>query len=148
VEFVVIGQTAAVLQGAPVSTLDVDIAPAMAFSNAGALSSALRAMDDRHRASPGVPPEIAELGRIGSSPKQFMTRHGALDVVVDPAGGHGFRELVHRSVDVDLAEGLTVRCAALEDVIASKEALAREKDLAALPALRATLARLRRAERR
>jgi hypothetical protein len=73
VEFVVIGQTAAVLQGAPVSTLDVDIAPAMAFSNAGALSSALRAMDGRHRASPGVPPEIAELGRIGSSPKQFMT---------------------------------------------------------------------------
>jgi hypothetical protein len=49
---------------------------------------------------------------------------------------------------VDLGEGLTVRCAALEDVIASKEALAREKDLAALPALRATLARLRRAERR
>lgn len=78
---------------------------AQSTSNAGALSCALRAMDGRHRASPGVPPEIAELGRTGSSPKQFMTRHGALDVVVAPAGGHGFRELAHRSVRVDLGQG-------------------------------------------
>jgi hypothetical protein len=68
----------------------------------------------------------------------FMTDHGELDVVLDPAGTGGFKDLVRNAAETEVY-GLTILVAALEDVIRSKEAAGRERDRAVLPNLRRTL---------
>jgi len=73
----------------------------------------------------------------------LTTRFGDLDLSRQPAGTRGFEELRERVVAYDLA-GLSVPVAALEDVIRSKEAAGRRKDLEALPTLRSLLAAKRR----
>ena len=47
-------------------------------------------------------------------------------------------------VEMELAEGVKIRVLGLPALIASKERAARPKDLAALPALRATLDEIQR----
>ena len=53
VEYVVVGGLAAVLQGAPVTTLDVDIVYARSEENVGRLEAALTELDARVRTDPG-----------------------------------------------------------------------------------------------
>jgi hypothetical protein len=67
-------------------------------------------------------------------------RFGDFDVSIQPAGTSGYADLSERAVHYELG-GLKVPVAALEDVIRSKEAAGRGKDLEALPTLRALLAR-------
>ena len=58
-----------------------------------------------------------------------------------PDGTEGYQDLVAQHVELPFQER-TVRVASLEDVIRSKEAAGREKDIRVLPALRAHLRRL------
>ena len=75
---------------------------------------------------------------------RIPTPRAHLDVMFDEiSGGLRFESLRSRSVEVSLGQLVAV-VAALEDVIASKEAAGRPKDVAQLPILRDTL-RVRRA---
>lgn len=69
---------------------------------------------------------------------------GNFDVLADMPGRggsrHGYVELLGRSVETTL-HGITVRVAALEDIIVSKEWADRPKDHEALPELREIAAR-------
>jgi hypothetical protein len=56
-----------------------------------------------------------------------------------PAGTTGYEDLRGDAFSVDLGTGTPVLMASLRDVIRMKEASAREKDRAQLPALRRTL---------
>ena len=49
----------------------------------------------------------------------------------------GYDDLIDDAIAVDLGDGVMTRIASLDDVIASKRAAARAKDLAALPYLEA-----------
>lgn len=71
----------------------------------------------------------------------FETRYGEIDLVYEPAGTRGFRDLVRDSVVLDIS-GLRVRVASLEDIIRSKKAAGRDKDRGQLPTLRRLLNRL------
>ncbi len=76
----------------------------------------------------------------------WRTDSGDLDVIIgtptaDRGRLTGFDELVDRSHALE-AYGLTILVADLKDIIESKEALAREPDLVALPELRRLQARL------
>ena len=71
----------------------------------------------------------------------LITRHGPLDLCFAPAGfSQCYEQLVEHSVVITLA-GADLPVAALEDVVASKRAAGRPKDVAALPALEAHLRR-------
>lgn len=133
VEFVVIGLTAAALQGSPVSTLDVDIAPRMDLDNAERLAAALNALDAREAG--GASAELAGEDFLGWQARQFETSAGPLDVVPRPVGMGDHDSMA--TVVIRLGD-LEIRCATLDEIIASKEALGRVKDQAALPALYAT----------
>ena len=71
----------------------------------------------------------------------LSTTFGDLDLILKPAGFEGFEELAEGASPLRVATqpDLYVEVAALSDVIMSKEAAGREKDLAALPLLRTTL---------
>jgi hypothetical protein len=144
VAFVVVGGVAARLRGAPLLTQDVDITPEPTPLNIGRLAEALEEMEARLRSASepeGVSfPFDADL----LSTKQMWTlttKYGDLDLILEPAGFSGFEELAKGAspLRVAIQPDLYVEVASLSDVIVSKEAAGREKDLAALPLLRTTL---------
>jgi hypothetical protein len=139
--YVVIGGTAAAIAGATHVTFDLDICPERTRANLDRVAAALR----RLNAAPlGMPEEAASAFQLDGTTLgngavwTFMTDHGELDVVLDPEGTDGFRDLA-RSAYATEVYGLTILVAALEDVIRSKEAADRERDRAVLPNLRRTL---------
>jgi hypothetical protein len=73
----------------------------------------------------------------------LVTRSGDLDLSFTPAGTAGYADLSVQASRMVIV-GVPVTVAALEDVIRSKEAANRPKDLRALPMLRQLLAEIRR----
>jgi hypothetical protein len=141
VRFVVIGALAAIAQGYPLNTADLDVTPARDPGNLESLADALRELGARLRV-PGndegveFPIDPTYLGDVDSW--TLRTRHGDLDVLFTPAGTRGYGDLRRNAITVALAGG-QAEMAALLDIIRMKEASARPKDLAQLPALRQTL---------
>lgn len=70
----------------------------------------------------------------------FATTAGPLDISLIPDGTTGYEDLL-RSREVLLFHDYSIPVASLADVIRSKEAAGREKDLLVLPALREHLRR-------
>lgn len=137
VEFVVIGGVAAVLRGAPVMTFDLDIVPARDAANAERLQRALAALNARYRGHRDVEPTAEDLQRPGHH--LLLTRAGPIDVLWLAVGERDFEKLSACSDSLPLREGLEARALRLEEILAMKEQLGREKDLAALPILRTDL---------
>jgi len=128
VPFLIVGVGAAVMQGAPVVTQDIDLW----FEN----RTDPRLQEAARRAGGVYVP-----GHFGMMPTQVGG--GAIgdriDVVTTAQGLDDFAVEYQRAHVVDLG-GLRVRVLPLERIIASKRAAGRPKDLAVLPALEATLA--------
>lgn len=150
VRYVLIGGLAAVAYGSHLVTADIDITPAPDRANLGRLAAALRELEAKLRVPDqeypvDFPLDERTFDRFTTA--TFRTRHGDLDVVLRPdaPGGRSFthKQLAERSV-IREAFGMKIRLAALEDIIASKEASARDRDLAALPMLHRLREQLRR----
>ena len=152
VRFIVIGGIAAISQGYPLPTEDVDVTPSRDRDNLQRLARALRDLGATLRSASdvtGVPfPVDADMLRRAES-WTLRTRLGDLDIVFVPAGTQGFDDLSRDAVLTDLGTTRPIRVlvASLADVIRSKEAANREKDRAQLPALRRTLEILRERRR-
>lgn len=147
VDFVVIGAYAAVTQGWPEPTGDIDITPDRTVRNLQRLAEALRAMDAEVLTEDG---EIDQSWPIDDQHLRlrdttfFTTRFGDIDVVINPAAAEGYPDLARRTESFILElGGVDVRVAKLERVIASKRASDRPKDRDALPRLEALLRRRR-----
>jgi hypothetical protein len=146
VKFVLIGGVAARLHGSPLLTEDVDVTPAPSRENLGRLAAALRELDAKLRVA-GAPEPIDfpldERSFDSFTAMMLVTRHGYLDVCLRPDGTRGYAELAENAETYDVF-GLKIEVASLEDIIRSKQAAGRNKDLQALPTLRALRERLRR----
>ena len=151
VEFVVIGQYAAELRGALLErrTQDIDLTPAADRANMARLSSALGELDARVRAE-DVAGGLAFSHDARSLARADMwnltCQWGEFDLSFRPSGTAGYRDLVTNS-ELLIVGAVEVSVASLDDVIRSKEAAGRPKDLRVLPALRAVAERLRSARR-
>lgn len=143
VEFIVVGMTAGVLRGAPVTTLDVDVVHRRSPDNVARLLASLRQMAAiyRHDARELVPSE----SHLMSPGHQLLrTSLGDLDCLGAIDEGRGYEELLAASTPISLGDGLSVRVLTLEALVDAKERSGRPKDLAVLPLLRATLEEQRR----
>lgn len=141
VEFVLVGGLAAVAHGSSLATADVDITPDRRAPNLERLAAALRELGARLRVDgdPDGVPFPVDAAFLAAQPQvlNLVTVAGDVDLTFVPAGfDGGYDELLPRAVTVSLVDEADTAIAALDDVIASKEAAGRAKDLAALPYLR------------
>lgn len=139
VEFVVIGMTAAWLQGSPAVTVDLDVMPRQDLDNAERLAAALNELHAHRQGRQHMELEGADF--LGWQSQHFLTDAGPVDVVPN-ATGIGSHDQV--ATVVARLDDVAIRVATLEEVIASKRALDRPKDRAAMPALEAALEAQRR----
>ena len=138
VEIIVVGMLAGVLQGAPVTTLDVDVVHHRTPENAERLLRVLKRIDALYRDDPRrIEPGLSHL--LGPGHQLLVTRLGALDCLGTIDGDKTYVDLLAHSVELEIGDGLRVRALDLETLIAFKQRAGRPKDVAALPALRATL---------
>jgi hypothetical protein len=138
VRSVLIGGFAAVIHGSPYVTTDVDVVPSPDEENLRRLSDALKELDARvwTSAEPeGVPFDHSASSLAGVRVWNLITDHGRLDITFEPSGTAGFDDLARDAVRLTIL-GVDVDVASLADIIRSKEAAGREKDLLVLPVLR------------
>lgn len=138
VEYVLVGGYAAQLYGARRPTYDIDITPSTTMKNLERLASALRELGAGIRVDDqvdGLSFDCSAESLRGMRMLNLRTRFGDLDVTFEPAGfPDGYADLVH-GAEAHTIGSITVKVAALDDVITSKSAAARPKDLDALPEL-------------
>lgn len=118
VDYLFIGKSGAILLGYPDTTQDVDVFLPRSRENAGRVLSALRVL--------GFPLDAATTMSILAGSEIILLKGGpfALDLIHSPDGIESFEAAKARST---MAGKFPV--AALEDIIASKRATGREKDL-------------------
>lgn len=143
VEYVLIGGLAARLHGSPLLTDDVDVTPAVDRLNLGRLAAALVELGAKLRVT-GAPPvdfPFDERSFDNFTSMTLITRHGLLDICLRPDGTRGYPDLAPNAQTYSIF-GLEIEVASLDDIIRSKEAAGRNKDLQALPTLHALRRRL------
>ena len=142
--YIVIGALGATLHGSPLRTGDIDICPDPDLGNLDRLAAALVDLEAKEwdpRKGEFFDRVLNGEALASDGVRIFETRHGELDIVFEPAGTSGYRDLARDSVELDVS-GTLVRVASLADIIRSKEAAGREKDAGQLPTLRRLLDRL------
>jgi hypothetical protein len=139
VEFIVVGGVSAVLQGAPIVTRDLDVCYRRTSDNLRKLAEALSPFQLRLRGMPeGVPSVFDERTLQFGMNFTLEAEDESLDLLGEMSALGGYDAIVDRAVELDLA-GHTVKVLALGDLIRTKRAAGRPKDLAVLPILEATL---------
>ena len=143
VEFVVVGMTAGVLHGAPVTTVDLDVVHRRSRENVERLLRVLAELDAVYRHDPRqLRPRESHL--VGPGHQLLTTTYGDLDCLGTIDQDRGYEELLDQTVEMKLAGGRTIRVLSLPALIEAKERSGRPKDLAVLPVLRAALDETRR----
>ena len=143
VQFVLVGGVAAVVEGVPVATFDVDVVHDRTEQNIRRLAETLRELRAVYRERPELCRVPVEGDLAGDGHHLLLTRYGPLDVLGMIGRGHRFAFLSAHSRRRKIAGGL-VRVLDLETQIAIKEELGHAKDRAVLPTLRETLRERRR----
>ena len=133
VDYVVIGGMAAAMWGSGLPrTTDADITPSTDAANLDRLADALRELGARLRVlgdPDGLPAPLAAAQLAGMSVLTLITRHGPLDVTFHPDGVGGYEKLTLRASLRPVGDHPGVLVGDLADVIASKSAAGRAKDL-------------------
>jgi len=143
VRYVLVGGIAATLHGSPAVTYDVDVAAEQTADNLARLAAALTELGAVRYTDREAPLGEPAASRFVEDVEQFASPVGYIDVLRwIPAAG-GYDQLAGRAEPVEVG-GVRVLVAALDDIIASKEAAARPKDLAQLPVLYTLRDELRR----
>ena len=130
VRYVLVGATAARLQGFPRLTADADITPARDSENLDHLAAALLDLGARvytESVPEGLPfsCDAATLSR--AKLWNLVTDAGRVDVIFEPSGTRGFEDLVRTAVTFRVF-GIDLSAASLKDILRSKEASSRPQD--------------------
>ena len=141
VDFILVGGLAAVVQGAPVTTLDVDIVHSQSPENIARLIAFLRSVDAFHRRLDDkmIPPDAGDISGTGQA--LFTTRLGPLDVLAVIEEGKGYGDLLEHTVGIAF-RGHTIRVLDLKMLTQLKRNSTDPKDKQRLPVLEETLRQL------
>jgi hypothetical protein len=139
VNFVLIGALAARLHGFPRLTAGADITPAKDKPNLERLAAALKDLDAKiytESVPEGLTFDCSAITLARARMWNLATKAGRLNIAFEPAGVQGYDNL---KKDAERFEAFGVRflVASLDDIIRSKEATGRPKDLDDVAILRA-----------
>ncbi|HEX2294134.1 MAG TPA: hypothetical protein VHN37_02370 [Actinomycetota bacterium] len=151
VDVIVVGGIGGVLQGSPLLTDDVDVVPLLKRPNLDALAAALNELNAALMSAeaPGGSIRIDWNGKdlqrwiVDFRFINLATDYGQLDLIHRPGGTDGYADLAPAAIAVEI-DGMELKVAALEDIIRSKEAVGRDRDLQQVPTLRTLLEATRR----
>lgn len=146
VRYVVVGGIATVMRGSSLPTRDLDVVPDRRADNVENLARALQRMHAKVRT--GDEALDARIDAEFLSGSTFMLNLtsdlGDLDIAFRPAGPlEDYDAWRSGAMEMSIAEGVIVLVASLDDIIASKRAANRPKDIAALPLLESLRDQLR-----
>ncbi|MEN9801967.1 MAG: hypothetical protein RLZ37_1092 [Actinomycetota bacterium] len=149
VHYVVLGGFAAISRGSPLSTRDLDVIPDRNLDNLDRLGRALTRMNAKIRIA-GDPVVTKIDGSFLANMTHMLnlvTDFGEMDIAFTPAGSAGdYEGWKKNATDETIADSLVVSVASLDDIIDSKKAANRPKDLLALPYLESLRDEIRRQE--
>lgn len=139
VRSIVIGGVAAVVQGAPLLTFDIDVVPAMDDTNRDRLLAALRELEAcyREHVQARIEPTAETLRLPG--PHLLRTKLGILNLLPTMVGARTFDDLLPHSIELELGSGLRVMVLKLEMVVQLKLEVGRDKDRQAVTVIRRVL---------
>lgn len=139
VDFIVVGNVSAVLQGAPITTMDLDLVHARDEGNVTRLLEALDELDAyyRERKDKKIRPTRSHVTTAGHH--LLMTAFGPLDLLGTIGSDEDYAALLPCTTQKRLDANLTVHVLTLEKLIQLKEGAGRPKDLAVLPVLKQVL---------
>ncbi|MEE4603705.1 MAG: hypothetical protein V2J65_20655, partial [Desulfobacteraceae bacterium] len=141
VDFILVGGLAAVVQGAPVTTMDVDIVHSQSPKNIARLLSFLKSIGAFHRRPDDKVIEPKEGDLTGMGYALFTTQLGPLDILAVIEEGKTYQDLLEHTVELDF-RAHTIRVLELEMLIQLKRNSADPKDMQRLPVLEETLRQL------
>jgi predicted nucleotidyltransferase len=141
VDFILVGGLAAVIQGAPVTTMDVDIVHSQAPQNIDRLLAFLRTVDAVQRRMDDKLIEPKERDLSGKGHVLLTTRIGPIDVLAAIEGGRSYQDLLAHTVEIDF-RGHTLRVLDLKTLIELKKTSKDPRDKQRLPVLKETLRQL------
>ncbi len=140
----VVGGLAAVLQGAPLQTFDVDVVYSLDAENIQRILTFLDRVNAFFRIQPERRLKPGESHLAGGGHLNLTTDLVPLDLLGSIGRGLGYGDILPHSQAIRLGDGYEVQVLGLEKLIEVKEELGTEKDLAVLSLLRHTLAETRK----
>lgn len=138
INFILVGGLAAVVQGAPVTTMDVDIVHEQTPENMARLHGFLKKVDAFYRRPDDrmIRPGKSDLSAEGHL--LLMTRFGPLDILAVIEQGKTYQDLLEHTVEIDF-RGYRLYVLKLEMIIQLKSASTDSKDRQRLAVLEETL---------
>jgi predicted nucleotidyltransferase len=146
IDFILVGGLAAIIQGAPVVTQDVDVVFSRTSENVARILQWLDRSEAIFRMQPHKRIRPMQSHVAAGKHLNLLTVYGPLDLLGTAGEGLGYEELLPNSPEVELDDSLRIRVLDLGTIISIKEKIGSEKDLAVLPTLRQTLAELKRSK--
>jgi predicted nucleotidyltransferase len=140
-EFVIVGGYAAVTHGASQMTRDLDVCGILTRETLDVLRRALADWNPRHRLTPRRLSFLEVPGPNESVENLYLeTDAGVVDVLTSVLGVGDFKRLKSRAEKLEI-DGRTCWVISLEDLIAAKEAMGRDKDVMTAKELRVIAAK-------
>ena len=141
VDFILVGGLAAVVQGAPVTTLDVDIVHHRSPENIDKLYAFLKDINAYHRRPDNkvIEPEEADLSGMGHL--LLTSRLGPLDILAAIEEGKVYEDLLEHTIKIEF-RGHSIRVLELKMIVDLKRASTNLKDKQRLTVLEETLRQL------
>ena len=138
VDFILVGGLAAVIQGAPVTTMDVDIVHNQAPENIARLFAFLKSIEAVYRRLDDKLIEPKRRDLSGKGHVLLTTRIGPLDILAVIEGGRSYEDLLEHTVEIDF-RGHALRVLDLKTLIELKNTSTDLKDKQRLSVLKETL---------
>jgi predicted nucleotidyltransferase len=138
VDFILVGGLAAVIQGAPLTTMDVDVVHSQSPENITRLFAFLKSIGAVYRRVDNKVIEPIERDLSGKGHVLLTTRIGPLDILAVIEEEKSYEDLLEHIVEIDF-RGHRLRVLDLETLIELKKNSTDPKDKQRLPILKETL---------
>lgn len=144
VKFILVGGLAAVVQGSPVTTMDVDIVYNRSSENISKLFTFLKSIDAIYRRLDNkiIVPREEDFSGMGHA--LFSTRLGPIDVLAFIEQEKTYEDLFKHTVEIEF-RGHTIHVLNIKTLIELKKTSKDPKDKQRLPVLEETLRQLEKA---